>query len=1077
MAILGVGISGRLEEGETLKEWVLGTVTGLQWQALVNGIWVNVGAANSQTYVIPAGAAGTAYRLAATDGFTTTYSTVTGPAIVDTKKVNAPYLTGPDLAGIGTEDPGARPFFQWLTFSDADKGNYGGGSLLVQDSTSRIYGGDGQDVLGIHFAGTNAGQFSYNAATHEVRYAFTTGTPTVIGMIDSVLNGNGTDLKVVFNANATTAAVAALVDNLQFTNADDSPTLSRLLTIKVTDPTGASAQRVTSVSIENAPDAPVFTNSASATVNENQTAALTITANDPDREAGQPQGISYSLASGDGDHDNGAFLLDAASGALSFRSAPDYEDPLHGPQYTVRVRATDSDGSVTDQVIAIAVRNVNEAPVAFGAATFAAEDGAPVTLNALYGDQDANDPHTFTLDTAATLGRVTMSGQTFTYDPAGRFEQLPGWAVATDTFKYTVTDAAGLSSTATMTVLVQGQNDPATITGPSSAALVEDTGVSFDGMLHAAGKLVIADIDSGEAQILPGIVSGGVGSFTILPDGNWQYSVADSAVQYLGAGQTVVDSVTVTSWDRSAIQNLQVTITGTNDAPVIDASSDFGGVVQVPAGASGVLTTGLSSQYSQPLLEADAAGRLLAFGAPQDSQGLATQVLERYLADGSLDPAFGFGGKATLPIPMTPHDMTVDGSGRTLVVGYNADHYSQSRVDWALCRVNADGSADTSFGNAGSVTLDFLGGYDYAQHVAVDPAGHIVVTGTAGNPADGSTEAAIARFNADGSPDSSFGNGGVLVFNEGDGMRNVTTDGQGRFLVWGNAIDPSTQQGSFCVARFLADGSRDKSFGTGGHAYVAQGTVEGVQQLAVAGDGSVVLGWGEFSGYGSGDAVQLVRLNAQGQLDTGFGSGGRLATTLSEHHDLELAIDAQGRVLAAIDDMAGNLEVARFNADGSMDPGFAASGRMNVDLGGDDELAALQLLADGRIQLSGSAWTGSGGDAAVARLNADGTVDHSFGQVSQAVVSVSGDLFGSDPDRGDTLVWSGGSADAYGRLQVTPAGDWTYTLDTSSAATRALASGVTATEHFTATLTDGAGATATHDITITIVGTNDAPAG
>jgi VCBS repeat-containing protein len=150
---------------------------------------------------------------------------------------------------------------------------------------------------------------------------------------------------------------------------------------------------------------------------------------------------------------------------------------------------------------------------------------------------------------------------------------------------------------------------------------------------------------------------------------------------------------------------------------------------------------------------------------------------------------------------------------------------------------------------------------------------------------------------------------------------------------------------------------------------------------------------------------------------------------------------------------------------------------MNVDLGGDDELAALQLLADGRIQLSGSAWTGSGGNAAVARLNADGTVDHSFGQVAQAVVSVSGHLFGSDPDRGDSLAWSGGAADAYGSLQVTPAGDWTFVLDTSSAATRALASGVTATEHFTATLTDGAGAVATHDITITIVGTNDTPAG
>jgi uncharacterized delta-60 repeat protein len=1076
MAILGVSVSGRLEEGETLQEWVLGTVTGLQWQAWINGNWVNVGVANSQTYVIPAGAAGTAYRLAATDGITTTYSAVTAAAIVDTKKVNAPHLDGPDLVGAGPEGPDARAFFQWLTFSDTDRGNYGGGSLLVQDSTSLLHGGDGHDALGVNFAGTNAGQFSYNAATHEVRFAFTSGTPTVIGTIDSVLNGNGTDLKISFNSNATTAAVAALVDNLQYTNADDSPTASRLLTLRITDPTGASAQRVTASNIENTPDAPVFTSAASASINENQTAVATVAAIDPDREAGQPQGISYSLASGAGDQDNGAFAIDAGSGALSFRTAPDYEDALHSPQYALRVRATDSDGSVTDQAIVVTVRNVNEAPVAFGLLASAAEDGAPVNVNAVYADQDANDPHTLTLDTTGTVGRVTLSGQTFTYDPAGRFEQLPGWSGTTDTFKYTVTDAAGLSSTATMTVLIQGQNDPATISGPSTAALVEDTGVDFMGTLRAAGKLVVGDIDTGEAQLLPGIVSGGLGSFTILPDGNWQYSVANSSVQFLGAGQTAVDSVTVTSWDHSATQKLQVTITGANDAPAVNASSDFTGVVREPDIGSGVLTIDMGSQYDHPLFEADAAGRLMVLGARQDSQGFTTQVLERHLADGSADSSFGAGGRAGFPIAVTPHDMAVDAGGRTVVVGYNADNYSQSRTDWAICRINADGSVDTGFGNGGAVTLDFQGGYDYAQHAAVDGNGRIVVTGTAGKP-DGGVEAIVARFNADGSLDGSFASGGVLAINEGDAMTNATMDGQGRFLVWGNAVDPASQQGSFCVARYLADGSLDSSFGSNGHAYVAQGTVEGVQQLVVGSDGSVVLGWGEFNGYGSGSSVQLARLTAAGVLDATFGSGGHVATTLAEHYDLTLAIDSQGGLLAAIDDMAGNLEVARFNADGSMDRGFAGGGIAVVDFGGNDELDAIQLLADGRIQLSGSTWGASGGDGAVARLNADGTVDHAFGQVSQVAVTASGHLFGSDPDRADTLAWTGGAATAYGSLQITPAGDWIYTLDTASAAARALGSGQTATEHFTATLTDGSGATAMHDIAITIVGSNDTPPG
>ncbi|MEJ6021984.1 VCBS domain-containing protein [Ramlibacter sp. PS4R-6] len=604
-----MSIDGRLVAGATLQAWAVGGVTGLQWQVLANGVWTNVGAAGSATFTIPANAVGRAYRVAGTGPEGTVYSPITGSvAAADSKKASAPVLSGTSLSVLATEGAGPIGVFGGLTFSDADKGNYGGGSLLLQDSTSTVYGGDGHDLLAIRFAGTGLGQFSYNAATREVKYAFTAGVATTIGTLDAALDGNGTDLKVTFNANATQAVVDKLIDNLQVTNTDDSPTDNRLVTLRITDPTGESAQRVTSIHIEGEADAPVITSPAAFAIDEDQAAVGTVAAYDPDREAGAPQGITYSLVSGAGSADNALFSIDAATGALRFVTAPDFEG-AHAPSYSVRVRASDGNGGATDQVLAVTVRDVNNEPVASNLQATVSEDGPSVLIAANATDPTPGDTLTYAIDAAGTRGNVTLEGASFRYDPTGRFEMLKAGASAQDTFKYTVTDAAGHAVNRTVTVTVQGANDAPIAVSPFG--IVTEAGAAGAGTAVFADTIAAFDVD-GEAVTFSLAGQGTYGSLQLTSDGHWTYVLdnANAAVQALGDFGSLQDTIAVDVRDpQGAVtpHQVRVMIWGANDAPVVSGSQvALAPLVEAGAGVAGVRTSAGSVAASASDPEGDA---------------------------------------------------------------------------------------------------------------------------------------------------------------------------------------------------------------------------------------------------------------------------------------------------------------------------------------------------------------------------------------------------------------------------------------------------------------------------------------
>ncbi|MFF1630386.1 calcium-binding protein [Streptomyces sp. NPDC058272] len=358
-------------------------------------------------------------------------------------------------------------------------------------------------------------------------------------------------------------------------------------------------------------------------------------------------------------------------------------------------------------------------------------------------------------------------------------------------------------------------------------------------------------------------------------------------------------------------------------------------------------------------------------------------------APGDLDPSFGSGGTVTVDRGTSESgaDVALQPDGKIVTVGTNIQNGASSG-DFSVLRHNADGSIDTSFGSGGEVVTDMAGGQDGAGGVALQPDGKIVVVGTSEIPDNGCCWFTVARYNANGTLDTGFGDGGWVRADFGDNGSSageaVAVQSDGKILAAGQT------GGQFAVVRYLADGSPDPAFGTAGQ--VVTSFTEGAlgYDMALQPDGRIVV-----AGYTGSTRFDfaLARYNANGSLDSGFGTGGRVTTDFGGTNDRanDLALQPDGRIVTA-GIRNTNFVVARYNTDGSLDTGFGTSGRTVTDFGAYDEASAVAVQSDGKIVAFGT----TGDDRALARyLGGTGTppppppgVDLSVTKTGPATVAI-----------------------------------------------------------------------------------------
>ena len=309
------------------------------------------------------------------------------------------------------------------------------------------------------------------------------------------------------------------------------------------------------------------------------------------------------------------------------------------------------------------------------------------------------------------------------------------------------------------------------------------------------------------------------------------------------------------------------------------------------------------------------------------------------------------------------------------VVGRTANN--QSNFDFALVRYNANGSLDTSFGTGGKVTTDFNVLLDQAFAVAIQGDGKIVVVGiaTRGVTTGFGVDFAVARYNANGTPDTSFGSGGKLTSDIGgaiDIAQNVIVQSNGAILVSGVlTLGGDSTLGHGGLARYDGNGNPDNSFGTAGKVTLSNLALG--EALALQGDGKILVAGNAPVGGSIGFA--LMRLGANGSPDNGFGTAGLATTAFTTQDDFGRAITVQADGKIVVAGQSSNksnpdFAVARFSTNGTLDSSFGTGGKLTIDFFGSfDGAENVAMQPDGKIVLGGFARNGTRTGYGLARVN------------------------------------------------------------------------------------------------------------
>lgn len=344
-------------------------------------------------------------------------------------------------------------------------------------------------------------------------------------------------------------------------------------------------------------------------------------------------------------------------------------------------------------------------------------------------------------------------------------------------------------------------------------------------------------------------------------------------------------------------------------------------------------TGNTSDQARQILIQTD--GKIIV-GGTSFTGGDDRIAIARYDACGELDLTFGDSGRVhhTFYTRSAGVDYALQPDGKIIVVG-NEQQPDPNYFYSSIARFNSNGTPDVSFGSGGVASLTWPNaGYwwQWFDKVFVLPSGKLLVTGGVGNYSMGAM-----RFNADGSLDTTFGNQGVaqkLIMTMGRSAAVLQPDGK---VIVINALSGAGGNYRIGLLRFNTDGTPDNTFGTAGYAEESSFSVyfpSNYVDARLTSDGKILVG---CSVNPSPDQrMQVARFNSNGTLDLTFGTNGLAQIHFETEYNLLLgmAVDAAGRILVCGENggtgAVGSV-MGRFNADGSIDSTFGINGREYFD--------------------------------------------------------------------------------------------------------------------------------------------------
>ncbi|WP_252353454.1 retention module-containing protein [Aeromonas jandaei] len=865
-------------------------------------------------------------------------------------------------------------------------------------------------------------------------------TPTLTGTTDATAGSIVTLLVTDANGNQQTL-IAIVNPNGTFTVDVVTPLAegSYTVTASVTDPAGNTGTATDNGNVDStAPSAPQVEILDGAdnviSANERETGVGVIIRLPGDAKAGDRLDVDWN---GDGVPDSSRILTTDDIGRTQVTlTIPTTDLPVNGP-ITVDATLTDPVGNTSPKGTDNSV--VNAAPLAGDDQFTVAEDGT-VTINVLGNDTDVDgDRLTITSINGQTIaeggtvaisnGSVTLSKGQLIFTPAPDFN-------GNIAFEYTITDGLN-SATGGVTGTVTPVNDAAVITGTDTGSVIED---ETNPTLTETGTLSVTDVDGAdEAKFVAGNGApsvGALGSLTITEGGAWTYNVDNSKVQYLGEGETKVETFVVKSVDGTE-RTVTITIVGANDPADITVGKDEGDTDR------GTVTEDGDSDSDVATVQA-VSGKLDISDA---DKGEAVFREQSNVADGN----YGH--------------FSIDANGNWSYTLNNSHSDVQSlkagdTLTRELTVTSADGTASHK------VVITIVGANDPADITVGKDEGD---TDRGTVTEDGDSDSDVATVQAvSGKLDISDADKGEAVFRE---QSNVADGNYGHFSIDANGNWSYTLNNSHSDVQSLKAGDTltreltvTSADGTASHKVVI--TIVGANDPAdiTVGKDEGDTDRGTVTEDGDSDSDVATVQAVSGKLDISDADKGeavfREQSNVADGNYGHFSIDANGnwsytlnnshsdvQSLKAGDTLTRELTVT--SADGT------ASHKVVITIVGANDPADITVGKDE-------------GDTDRGTVTEDGDSDSDVATVQ----AVSGKLDISDADKGEAVFREQSNvADGnYGHFSIDANGNWSYTLNNSHSDVQSLKAGDTLTRELTVTSADG---TASHKVVITIVGAND----
>ncbi|MFM9759577.1 retention module-containing protein, partial [Aeromonas dhakensis] len=923
-------------------------------------------------------------------------------------------------------------------------------------------------------------------------------TPTITGTTDAAAGSTVTLLVTDANGNQQTLITTVNPDGTFSVDVTTPlPDGSYTVTGSVTDPAGNTGTATDDGSVDStAPSAPQVDIQDGAdnviSANERENGVDVIIRLPGDAKAGDRLDVDWN---GDGVPDSSRILTTDDIGRTQVTlTIPTTDLPVNGP-ITVDATLTDPVGNTSPKGTDNSV--VNAAPQPGDDQFTVAEDGT-VTINVLGNDTDADgDPLTITAingqaiaeggTVAISNGSVTLNNGQLIFTPAPDFN-------GNIAFEYTVTDGLN-SATGGVTGTVTPVNDAAVITGTDTGGVIED---ETNPTLTETGTLTVTDVDGAdEAKFLAGNgtpSAGALGSLTITEGGAWTYNVDNSKVQYLGEGETKVETFVVESVDGTT-HTVTITITGVNDAAVI-TGTDTGGVTEDESNPTLTETGTLSVSDVDG---ADEAKFLAGNGTPSAGALGSLTITEggawTYNVDNSKVQYLGEGETKVETFTVA----SVDGTTHTVTITITG--VNDSAVIGGVDSGNVvEDETNPTLTETGTLSVSDVDGADEAKFLAGN--------GTPSAGALGSltiTEGGAWTYNVDNSKVQYLGEGETkvetFVVESVDGTTHTVTititgvndaaviTGTDTGGVTEDESNPTlTETGTLTVtdvdgadeAKFVS-GNGTPSAGALGSLSITEG---GAWTYNVDNSKVQYLGEGEtkvetFTVASVDGTTHTVTITITGVNDSAV-IGGTDTGAVTEDETNPTLTETGTLTVTDVD----GADEAKF-VSGNGTPSAGALGSLSITEGGawtyNVDNSKVQYLGEGETKVETFTVASVDGTTHTVTITITGVNDSAViggvdsGNVvedeTNPTLTETGTLTVTDVDGADEAKFVAGngtpSAGVLGSLSITEGGTWTYNVDNSKV--QYLGEGETKVETFTVASVDGT----THTVTITITGVND----